>query len=181
MSARNRKSGFTLVEILIVVVILGILAAIVIPQFSSASEAAKASSLKSTLQTVRSQLELFQVQHGGAYPPAMVDGSGGLPTWRVMTTKHGIADGADFANGVNDSDITYATSDILNLGPYLQKFPANPFANGSATVTNHWFYNPDTGRIAAYVGNLTDDQIESLGLDDTDDFVTEAPSWMGDE
>ena len=36
-----KKTGFTLVEILIVVIILGILAAIVIPQFTSASESAK--------------------------------------------------------------------------------------------------------------------------------------------
>ena len=46
MSTRVQKAkGFTLVEILIVVVILGILAAIVIPQFTNASESAKASSL----------------------------------------------------------------------------------------------------------------------------------------
>ncbi|MEM9111640.1 MAG: prepilin-type N-terminal cleavage/methylation domain-containing protein, partial [Planctomycetota bacterium] len=49
------RKGFTLVEILIVVVILGILAAIVIPQFTNASEAAKASSVLSQLQTLRSQ------------------------------------------------------------------------------------------------------------------------------
>ncbi|MCC7406490.1 MAG: prepilin-type N-terminal cleavage/methylation domain-containing protein, partial [Phycisphaeraceae bacterium] len=41
----RRKSGFTLIEILIVVVILGILAAIVIPQFTNASETAKGSNL----------------------------------------------------------------------------------------------------------------------------------------
>ncbi len=57
----TRKGGFTLVEILIVVIILGILAAIVIPQFTSASESAKASSLVSQMQTIRSQLELGSV------------------------------------------------------------------------------------------------------------------------
>jgi prepilin-type N-terminal cleavage/methylation domain-containing protein len=44
---RNRKSGFTLVEILIVVIILGILAAIVIPQFTNASEDARRNSMTS--------------------------------------------------------------------------------------------------------------------------------------
>lgn len=62
------KRGFTLIEILIVVVILGILAAIVIPQFTDASQQASASSVKSTLQTVRSQIELFRVKYGGAVP-----------------------------------------------------------------------------------------------------------------
>ena len=57
------KRGFTLVEILIVVVILGILAAIVIPQFTQASTEAKTNSLCSDLQTLRSQIELYKVQH----------------------------------------------------------------------------------------------------------------------
>ena len=65
---RGRNRAFTLVEILIVVVILGILAAIVIPQFTSASESAKSSSLVSQLQTLRSQFELYQIQHNGDYP-----------------------------------------------------------------------------------------------------------------
>src|SRR5438045_2522947 len=60
---RTRKSGFTLVEILIVVIILGILAAIVIPQFTNASQDARKNSLTSQLQTVRSQLELEKLQN----------------------------------------------------------------------------------------------------------------------
>ena len=62
------KSGFTLVEILIVVVILGILAAIVIPQFTGASTEAKESSLVSNLQSIRSQIELFKIQHNDILP-----------------------------------------------------------------------------------------------------------------
>jgi type II secretion system protein G len=62
------KRAFTLIEILIVVVILGILAAIVIPQFTNASTQASESSLKSQLQTIRGQLELYKVQHNDVYP-----------------------------------------------------------------------------------------------------------------
>jgi len=61
---KGRRRGFTLIEILIVVVILGILAAIVIPQFTSASDQAAVSSVRSQLQTLRSQVHLYQVQTG---------------------------------------------------------------------------------------------------------------------
>ena len=49
--SRRARHGFTLIEILIVVVILGILAAIVIPQFTDAAEEASRSNLQSQLQT----------------------------------------------------------------------------------------------------------------------------------
>jgi len=64
---KGANRGFTLIEILIVVVILGILAAIVIPQFSSASQEAAVSSVRSQLQTLRSQVELYRVQNN-TYP-----------------------------------------------------------------------------------------------------------------
>ncbi len=64
----SRKGGFTLVEILIVVIILGILAAIVIPQFTNASQDARKSSVSSLLQTIRSQIELYKIQHGDTLP-----------------------------------------------------------------------------------------------------------------
>jgi len=64
----TKKAGFTLVEILIVVVILGILAAIVVPQFTNASNEAIKGALSSQLQTINSQVELYRVRHSGAYP-----------------------------------------------------------------------------------------------------------------
>ncbi len=62
IAGRTRRA-FTLIEILIVVVILGILAAIVIPQFTDASEDAMDASVRSTLQTIRSQIELYNIQN----------------------------------------------------------------------------------------------------------------------
>ena len=69
MNRPNRKRrGFTLIEILIVVVILGILAAIVIPQFTNASQEATASAIRSQLQTIRGQIELYRVRNAGNLP-----------------------------------------------------------------------------------------------------------------
>ncbi|MGE3107919.1 MAG: type II secretion system protein [Phycisphaerales bacterium] len=78
MRHRVRKA-FTLVEILIVVVILGILAAIVVPQFTSASQEAQAGNVATQLQTIRSQIELFRVKNNGNYPPSMI--AGGANAW----------------------------------------------------------------------------------------------------
>ena len=72
------KKGFTLVEILIVVVILGILAAIVIPQFTNASVEAKTARIRTDLQTMRSQIELYKIQNNGTVPAdlaALVSGN----------------------------------------------------------------------------------------------------------
>ena len=115
---RTRKSGFTLVEILIVVIILGILAAIVIPQFTNASQDARESSLLSQLQTLRSQIELFKLQHKDKLPNLV----GAAPAcWDPLTTKTD-------ADGV----LTVAPD---GFGPYMQSAPTNP-VNGLSNVTD---------------------------------------------
>ncbi len=68
MITRSVRKAFTLVEILIVVVILGILAAIVIPQFTKASEDAQVGNVETQLQTIRSQIELYRVRNNGSLP-----------------------------------------------------------------------------------------------------------------
>lgn len=113
---KKTRKGFTLVEILIVVVILGILAAIVIPQFSQASTDSKVSSLQSNLQTIRSQIALYKIQHNDVTPDLAT-----FTDQMIMFT--------DIAGATN------ATKDVANgfiYGPYLQVgVPSNPFVGGN--------------------------------------------------
>ncbi len=110
----RRNSAFTLVEILIVVIILGILAAIVIPQFTNASQDARKSSLTSQLQTLRSQIELYKLQHKDVLPDLVTN-------WDPLTTK-------------TDSDGAASTATDA-FGPYMQAVPSNPL-NGETGVQN---------------------------------------------
>jgi len=69
---RNAK-GFTLIELMIVVVIIGILAAIAIPNFISMQDRAKESSVKANMHSVQLAIEDFAVQNDGTYPVAADD------------------------------------------------------------------------------------------------------------
>ena len=65
---RSPRTGFTLIEVLIVVVIMAILAATVIPQFAASTKDAKDSTLKFNLQTLQSQISMYAVHHNGGIP-----------------------------------------------------------------------------------------------------------------
>jgi general secretion pathway protein G len=127
------------------VVILGILAAIVIPQFTQASTEAKTNSLCSDLQTLRSQIELYKVQHNDIAPAAGTAD----PNFTDQMTQTSTIGGVCSGNKVRTS--TY------NLGPYLERVPENPFNNMSTigaagtvdSTTIGWAYDPNTGEVRA--------------------------------
>jgi general secretion pathway protein G len=92
------RKGFTLVEILIVVVILGILAAIIIPQFSNASSEAKLNTLRTNLQTIRCQLQLFKVQSTTDTYPTLAGFAGAMiPTYLQSVPNNPFTDTNDIA------------------------------------------------------------------------------------
>jgi len=146
------KRGFTLVEILIVVVILGILAAIVIPQFSQASTDAKVNSLMSDLQTMRSQISLYKIQHNDA-PPAV---TATTTTWDEMTQYTDV-----------DGNISTTKTTVYCYGPYLLAVPVNPFTGtnpptvGGAT-TFDWNYTVADGTIHAGADTTADSAAHQL-------------------
>ena len=170
-SVRRRMSqhrAFTLVEILIVVIILGILATIVIPQFTTASTDARRNALASQLQTIKSQLEMARLQHldkddaflvaGG--PVSGTTGSAAGP-WQSLITKTN----ADLDASGHYTTTTPATGGQPPLGPYLQAPPTNPLNSWSglaitandlqygdpsgASAGTGWIYNPTDGKVWA--------------------------------
>jgi prepilin-type N-terminal cleavage/methylation domain-containing protein len=134
MHARKNRSAFTLVEVLIVVVIMAILAATIIPQFTDSTKEAKASTSRFNLHTLRSQIELYKAHHNGAVPDPLTD-------LTIATDADGNTPG--------------------EFGPYVREIPVNPFSNTNtvtattatqasppaAATGGGWLYNATTGDI----------------------------------
>ena len=110
MSRRNNRSGFTLIEVLIVVIIMAVLAATIIPQFSSSTDDAKESTLKFNLRTMRAQIEMYRIHHG-SYPLVA----------QIEAQLTGITDPA-------------GNPAAQGFGPYMDELPLNPY-DMSTTVT----------------------------------------------
>ena len=129
------QKGFTLVELLIVVIILAILAAIVVPQFASTTDDANIASLDTSLSNMRAAIDLYNQQHG-EYPGANtavdvactgtsgtgIGGAGATGTQAFIDQMSLYTD----ANGLSCS--IGGTGTAHPFGPYLQKntLPANP-------------------------------------------------------
>ena len=141
MSRDRRRSAFTLIEVLIVVVIMAVLAATIIPQFSSSTKDAKESSVTFNHHTMQSQLELYRAHHLGNSPDDIGDATDGfLPQLTNSTNVGG----------------TVGDGDNFPYGPYIDEIPANQLNDLTTVVgqavadgdgTSGWQYDKDTGKI----------------------------------
>jgi general secretion pathway protein G len=149
----SKQAGFTLVELLIVVIILAVLAAIVVPQFSTSTQEAREAALKSTLLEMRNAIELYYHQHNGKYPghTLVTTGTG------VNTTAAGFTDQLVLYTDINgktgnSKDLT-ATPPI-KYGPYLKSsaLPVNPIDDSNAVNLVDYNTGGDLSQPAAVVG-----------------------------
>jgi general secretion pathway protein G len=134
----KRRSGFTLIEVLIVIVVIAILAAIVVPRLLGAGREAREASLRAHLQEMRNAIGLFQAQCGD-YPAALTD---------IMATTAPATGG----NGVTINAVDFR-------GPYLTtadgNLPDNPITGANVAGTD-WTYTATTGAVKAKTGTAVD-------------------------
>lgn len=148
--------AFSMLELVIVIVIIGIIAAIAVPRMSNATTNAMEARAITDLRLLREAIEIYKEEHG-AYPGQRNDGQGGGPAdWfeRQLT---------QFSN---DAGLTSPVASAGHIfGPYIRGIPDNPFKaqpaddpTGVAVVTGGtdaeatgggegWVINIDTGDI----------------------------------
>ena len=125
----RRRRGFTLVELLVVIVVLAVLAAIVLPKFMDSSRRSKEAALRSDLKLLRNAVGLFQTDTG-SYPLSLAD----------LAATAAPAKGYD-ATGAQQN-ITVADWH----GPYLQAVPTDPIGGAAFTYVTT---SPNVGKVTS--------------------------------
>lgn len=136
MKRNSRRRGgscgaFTLVEILIVVIILGILSAVIVPQFSRATDEAKLGTTQSELEKIRRALEVFAARHEGTLPANIAEGDG---TWGDLIAEREYLKSAPINQWVGGNGRVIVFGDA---------------PDGAFQADYGWIYDPNTGEIWA--------------------------------
>lgn len=135
-SLKNKQGGFTLIELMVVIVIIGILVAIALPNFIGAQDRAKISSVKANMHTFQTIVETYGVDFGGVYPPSV----SGLETAAKDTTQGTSAYWKEFTNpftstsGSGSSYEDFANAAGLSIG--MVEYDDN----GNTSPTQYWIY-----------------------------------------
>ncbi len=129
----NKQSGFTLIEMLIVVLLLGILAMLIIPQISVSTDDARLNTLHSNLGTMRNAIELYYHQHNETYPGEN-NVSGAAAGTAAEAQAAFLAQLTQYTD-IN-GDVAVAADATHIYGPYIKSttLPTNPYNNDNSVV-----------------------------------------------
>ena len=166
-----RRRGFTLIELMIVIIVIAILALIVIPKLAGASKKAKESSMVSNLGILRNALEQFQADTG-TYPTVLNDlgapssSPPSLPTgYSIATSYKGPYLRAQGGLGSNDAiprnPFKTSTADGMAEKVGTAGIAA---ASDTAASVEHWIYDKDSGKVWPNTGGTTEDGKAYLDL-----------------
>ena len=155
--SRARKfgnQGFTLIEILIVVMVLGILAMVIVPQITVSTTDAKESTLETNLVAMRNAMELYYHQHDNTYPGYNMSADGARSTSDALSASSLILQLTQYTEASGKVATTKSTT--AAYGPYLKSttLPANPFVT-SATAAVAVVCDFDEAAITAKVSDGT--------------------------
>jgi len=162
---RKTEKGFTLIELMIVVAIIGILAAIAIPRFADLIRKSKEGATKGNLGAIRSALSIYYGENEGRYPGAVNDGASTsisrlTPTYldAMPTVRLGGPGPAAHTNHTDTADVTA----YRDTG-YITK-PAPTSDNGQ---WGYWYNAGGAGLQATYAGVF----INCTGTDSKDGTI----------
>ncbi len=123
----RRRNGFTLIELVVVILILGILAGVGAPKLFNTSGLATENGLRQTLSIVRDGIELYSADNAGVFPACTGNGTGAGNFHELL---------GQYIRG------KFPTSPVGSEDNFVKPSAADPVV---ADGTTGWMYNPTTG------------------------------------